>query len=70
MRIFIKTYPNDPKATPVNIIGNIIWLILFACGFTSNIIPSEGSYMIMGIIGLAAGSFIIKALTDKMAGEM
>ncbi|RKM62653.1 hypothetical protein D6856_00555 [Butyrivibrio sp. XB500-5] len=70
MRIFIKTYPDDKKATAVNILGNIAWSALFACGFAYKIIPSDGLYMILGIIGWAVGSFIIKEITDKMAGEM
>ncbi|SFV04596.1 hypothetical protein [Butyrivibrio sp. INlla21] len=70
MRFFIKTYPEEPKATAVNILGNIAWAVLFACMFSYKVIPSEGMYMVLGIIGWAAGSFIIKAITDKMAGEM
>lgn len=70
MRIFIKTYPDDKKATAVNILGNIAWSSLFACGFAYKIIPNDGFYMILGLIGWAVGSFIIKEITDKMAGEM
>ena len=69
MRLFFKTYPSSSKATAINIIGNIIWTVLFGCMFGYGIIPKEGGLMIAGIIGWAAGSFVLAAITDAIADK-
>ncbi|MBR4832198.1 MAG: hypothetical protein IKZ97_06195 [Butyrivibrio sp.] len=67
MRLFFKTYPDCPKATATNIICNILWVTLFGCLFGYNVIPKEGTAMVLGLVGWAAGSFMICAITDQMA---
>ena len=67
MRLMFKTYPDCPKATAINVICNILWIVLFGCLFGFGVIPKEGTAMVLGLVGWVAGSFIICAITDQIA---
>ena len=69
MRLFIKTYPNCPMATAINVVTNILWTVLFFCLFYYGVIPQTGSPMVFGIIMWGIGSFVISGLTDLMADK-
>ena len=69
MRLFIKTYPNCPKASTINAISNIIWAVLFWCLFYYGFIPQTGTPMVIGLLAWAFGSFLICFITNLIADK-